>query len=440
MTETEKAAANFGRSRTPREVIRAYALVKEAALRAGQEVEPKYTTEDFEVLLTVLAEIREGQHDERFILPLEQGGAGTSLNMNLNEVASELASLRVGRAFHPLEDLNRFQSTNDTFSTAVTILAYEGLTLIEKKVITWQEKLVAQEQRYAQVLAPARTEYQDALPMTVGQMFGAWAGPVERDRWRLAKLKERLRTIALGGTAIGTGFGAPVRYVFAAEKHLRRLTGLPLSRSQNLSDEIAHLDKYSELAGGYRLVAENLFRWAGDLLFLTSSPVGEFRHPNLQAGSSLMAAKTNPVLLEFIQGLAVEVQGESYKVSLGTQSGRLALNAFLPFVLKSLLAQQNALGRALDAAVVLLERLEVREQVLKNHLARSAALANALVPLLGYDRVKKVLAAWEASPPETWAAVETLLTQELGLTPAEVGALLEAQTLTTYLAPPQESP
>ncbi len=440
MTETEKAAANFGRSRTPREVIRAYALVKEAALRAGQEVEPQYTTEDFEVLLTVLAEIREGQHDERFILPLEQGGAGTSLNMNLNEVASELASLRVGRAFHPLEDLNRFQSTNDTFSTAVTILAYEGLTLIEKKVITWQEKLVAQEQRYAQVLAPARTEYQDALPMTVGQMFGAWAGPVERDRWRLAKLKERLRTIALGGTAIGTGFGAPVRYVFAAEKHLRRLTGLPLSRSQNLSDEIAHLDKYSELAGGYRLVAENLFRWAGDLLFLTSSPVGEFRHPNLQAGSSLMAAKTNPVLLEFIQGLAVEVQGESYKVSLGTQSGRLALNAFLPFVLKSLLAQQNALGRALDAAVVLLERLEVREQVLKNHLARSAALANALVPLLGYDRVKKVLAAWEASPPETWAAVETLLTQELGLTPAEVGALLEAQTLTTYLAPPQESP
>ncbi len=440
MTETEKAAANFGRSRTPREVIRAYTLVKEAALRAGQEVEPKYTTEDFEVFLTVLAEIREGQHDERFILPLEQGGAGTSLNMNLNEVASELASLRVGRAFHPLEDLNRFQSTNDTFSTAVTILAYEGLTLIEKKVITWQEKLVAQEQRYAQVLAPARTEYQDALPMTVGQMFGAWAGPVERDRWRLAKLKERLRTIALGGTAIGTGFGAPVRYVFAAEKHLRRLTGLPLSRSQNLSDEIAHLDKYSELAGGYRLVAENLFRWAGDLLFLTSSPVGEFRHPNLQAGSSLMAAKTNPVLLEFIQGLAVEVQGESYKVSLGTQSGRLALNAFLPFVLKSLLAQQNALGRALDAAVVLLERLEVREKVLKNHLARSAALANALVPLLGYDRVKKVLAAWEASPPETWSAVETLLTQELGLTPAEVGALLDAQTLTTYLAPPQESP
>ncbi len=438
MTETEKAVTNFGRSQTPREVIRAYAFVKEAAVRAVQEVDTRFTPAEFDVLLAVLTEIRDGLHDQLFILPLEQGGAGTSLNMNLNEVAAELASQRAGRVFHPLEDLNRYQSTNDTFSTAVTILAYEGLVHLEKKVISLQEKLVAREQQYARLLAPARTEYQDALPITVGQMFGSWAGPVERDRWRLAKLKERIRSVALGGTAVGTGFGAPVRYVFAAEKHLRRLTGFPLARSQNLSDEIAHLDKYAELAGGYRLVAENLFRWAGDLLFLTSSPVGEFRHPNLQAGSSLMAAKTNPVLLEFIQGLAVEVQGECFKISLGSQSGRLALNAFLPFVLKNLLTIHSALSRALDAAVTLLERLEVRQSVLLDHLAHSAALANALVPFLGYDRVKGVLAAWEASPPTSWSSAEALLVQELGLSPAEVTALLDTQNLTTYLAPAKE--
>ncbi|NNM66976.1 MAG: fumarate lyase [Spirochaetales bacterium] len=439
--ETERAVSNFGQGSTPREVIRAYALVKEAALRAVQEVDERFSLEDFSVLMEVLAEVREGRHDALFVLDLAQGGAGTSLNMNLNEVIAQLAGLRCSRALHPLEDINRYQSTNDTFSTAVTIVAYEGLTAVEKRVVALQEVLVGLEQKYSQVLTTGRTEYQDALPMTVGQLFGAWAGPLERDRWRLSKLKERVRSIALGGTAVGTGFGAPVAYVFAAERHLRRLSGLPLSRSQNLGDEIAHLDKYSELAGGYRLVAENLVKITDDLLYLTSSAVGEIRHPNLQAGSSMMAAKTNPVLLEFVQGLAIEVQGEAYKVSLWVQSGRLQLNAFLPFILGAILKIAADLNKALDAFRRLLPLLEVREVRMRTNLGSSAALANSLVPLLGYDRVKKVLALWEASPPQNWEEAAQILQEQLALKPDELQNLLDTQSLTSYLQPqPKEKP
>jgi aspartate ammonia-lyase len=431
--ETERAVGNFGQGRTPREVIRAYALVKEAALRAVQEVDERFSLEEFPVLMEVLAEVREGRHDDLFVLDLAQGGAGTSLNMNLNEVVARLAGARCLRVFHPIEDINRYQSTNDTFSTAVTIVAYEGLTAVEKKVVALQEVLVGMEQKFSQVLMVARTEYQDALPMTVGQLFGSWAGPIERDRWRLSKLKERVRSIALGGTAVGTGFGAPVAYVFAAERHLRRLSGLPLSRSQNLSDEIAHLDKYSELAGGYRLVAENLVKITDDLLYLSSGAVGEIRHPNLQAGSSMMAAKTNPVLLEFVQGLAVEVQGEAYKISLWVQSGRLQLNAFLPFILGALLKSTATLNKALDAFLRLLPLLEVRSAQMRSNLGSSTALANALVPLLGYDRVKNVLTAWETSPPQNWEEAVKILQEGLRLETEELQSLLKTQSLTSYL-------
>ena len=433
--ETERAVENFGRGATPREVIRAYALVKEAALRAVQEVDERFSADEFSTLMEVAAEVREGRHDALFVLDLAQGGAGTSLNMNLNEVMAHLAGARCSRVFHPLEDINRYQSTNDTFSTAVTVIAYEGLATVEKKIVALQEVLVGLEQKYSQVLMTARTEYQDALPMTVGQLFGSWAGPIERDRWRLSKLKERVRTIALGGTAVGTGFGAPVAYVFAAERHLRRLSGIPLSRSQNLGDEIAHLDKYSELASGFRLIAENLVKITDDLLYLSSSAVGEIRHPNLQAGSSMMAAKTNPVLLEFVHGLAIEVQGEAYKVSLWVQSGRLQLNAFLPFILGGLLRSVTALNKALDAFLRLLPLLEIRSARMRTQLGSSAALANCLVPLLGYDRVKNVLSLWEASPPQSWDEAAQILQENLNLKPEELQSLLDAQSLTSYLQP-----
>jgi aspartate ammonia-lyase len=308
----------------------------------------------------------------------------------------------------------------------VTILAYEGLVATETLVIRLQEALVRREKSWATQVMVGRTELQDALPLTLGQVFAGWAGPFERDRWRLNKLRERIRTIPLGGTAVGTGFGAPALYIFAAEKHLRSLTGLPLARSQNLVDEISHLDKYSELAGGLRQVAENLVHLCQDLLYYTSSAVGELGHPRLQAASSQMPAKTNPVALEYSCGLAMSVQGEAFKISQYVQAGRLQLNPYLPFILESLLAMFSLLDKALGAVTErVLPGLLVHTGALEAHLASSPALLNALAPALGYDRMAQLAPLLAQAPPRSLADLKALLIKELGLDPEEAEKLAD---------------
>jgi aspartate ammonia-lyase len=409
-------------------------VVKLAALTGAREadrVAGKFLWDEtaWNRIVRVFTEVARGDHDDLFVVPLAQGGAGTSLNMNLNEAAAHLVGLEDGPTLAPLE-LNRYQSTNDTFSTAATILAYEGVVATEALVIRLQEELVRREKQWAHQALVGRTELQDALPLTLGQVFAAWAGPFERDRWRLNKLRERVRTIALGGTAVGTGFGAPAAYVFAAEKHLRALTGLPLARSQNLVDEISHLDKYSEVAGGLRQVAENLVHLTQDLLYYTSSAVGELGHPRLQAASSQMPAKTNPVALEYACGLAMSVQGEAFKVSQYVQAGRLQLNPYLPFVLESLLAMFDSLSQALTALTDrFLPGLVVHTDILDAHLAASPALLNALVPALGYEALATLAPALAANPPRSLAELRALLVTELGLDPAEVEALVDPLVL-----------
>lgn len=428
--QTALALANWGDSPTPRPVIRAYAQVKKAALaavwdsdrRAGRS---RWDESTYRLIDRLLGEVRDGVHDQLFRLPLAQGGAGTSLNMNLNEALCWLAGQQ-GRDLHPVDDLNRYQSTNDTFPTAATILAYEGLVRVEAAVIRLQEELVRQEKRWTQQPMVGRTELQDALPVTLGQVFASWAGPFERDRWRLGKLKERVRSIPLGSTAVGTGFGAPTGYIFAAEKALRAETGLPLARTQNGMDETSHLDKFSELASGYRLVAENLVKVTQDWLFLTSSPVAEWGHPRIQAASSQMPAKTNPVILEWTQGLALSVQGEAQKVSLFAQNGRLQLNPFLPFVVDSLLKIEADLLTGLGALTeVFLPRVQIRSEVLEAHLVASPALLNALVPTLGYDRLSLLAPVIATRPPQTWFELEKLLTDHLKISVEEAHELVD---------------
>jgi len=433
--QTTLAADNWGRGRTPRAVIRAYAQVKLAALTAARETDrtsgrPFWDDAVWHALVSALTEIRDGDHDELFVVPLAQGGAGTSLNMNLNEAVTALATRNGVPPPHPLEDVNRYQSTNDTFPTAVTILAYEGLVATEARVIHLQEELVRREKQWASQPMVGRTELQDALPITLGQVFASWAGPFERDRWRLNKLRERVRTVPLGGTAVGSGFGAPAAYVFAAEKHLRALTGLPLARSQNLADEISHLDKFSELSGGLRQVAENLVHLCQDLLYYTSSAVGELGHPRLQAASSQMPAKTNPVALEYACGLAMSVQGEAFKVSQYVQAGRLQLNPYLPFVLESLLAMYDSLDKALTAVTDrFLPGMTVHADVLDEHLASSPALLNALSPVLGYDKIAVLAPLLALHHPKSLLELRTLLVRELRLDPAEAERLVDPLVL-----------
>ena len=401
--ETSKALVWLGKDQTPREVIHAYAEVKLAAIHAQQETAALYPPDYFLLLKAVAEEVIDGQWDNQFPLPLAQGGAGTSLHMNMCEVLANLANSRYQGDFraHPLEHLAKYQSTNDTFPTAVILMTFRFLERIEGRVIRLQEELVERESRYGDWLMCGRTELQDALPITLGQVFGAWAGPVERDRWRLHKLKERLRSIPLGGTALGTGFSAPLTYVLAVEKHLRRITGVPLCRSQNLCDQVAHADSLAECARGMGLCADNLYKMSSDLLLYTSSLSKEISHREIQYGSSIMPDKANPVLLEYIRGLSMECSATADLLALYCRGGQLQLNANMPFIAEQLIRLAKRLLRALDcAAGRLMEVLQPNRHNIEARLAVSPALLNTLKEPLGYTALKVLLPRIQEAAPK----------------------------------------
>lgn len=389
--ETAKALSILGQGQTPRPLIRAFAEVKLAAIQAQQETSSLYTDRLYDSLCEASRQIIRGDHDEQFPLPLMQGGAGTSIHMNICEVLSSLSASEDSCAA-PLEDLARYQSTNDTFSTALILMSYRILEEMEENIIRLQEGLVSRETRYQEWLMCGRTEMQDALPMTLGQLFAAWAGPVERDRWRLNKVIERLRQIPLGGTAIGTGYAAPRDYVFASERALRRITGLPLCRSQNLCDQVAHTDSLAEAARVLGLCASNLLKWSGDLLIYSSSFLGEIPQEEQQFGSTIMPAKSNPVLIELIRGLSQDVLSSSELVGRYSSEGQLQLNAYLPFMAEHMIRIRDNLGKALRTATVhLLPALKPDRALMEKNLVNSAAMINSLRDILGYGNIKKIL-------------------------------------------------
>ena len=398
--ETEKALSILGPGQTPRPLIKAYGEVKLAAIKAQQSSAGLYPSAYFESLCEAAREIIRGDHDDQFPLPLMQGGAGTSLHMNICEVLVALADERTGGAsghdtaqpITPLDHLARFQSTNDTFSTSVILMSFRILEDMEAAVVLLQEGLVAGETEYQEWLICGRTEMQDALPMTLGQIFGAWAGPVERDRWRINKVRERLRQIPLGGTAVGTGYSAPMDYVFAAEKELRRITGLPLCRSQNLCDQVAHTDALAEAARALGLCAANLAKWTGDLLIYSSSFLGEIPQKEMQYGSTIMPAKANPVLIELIRGLSLDVQSSADLVGRYSSEGQMQLNAYLPFLAEHMIRISDNLGKALRTATEsLLPALQPDRARMEENLVNSPAMINSLRDLLGYENIKNLL-------------------------------------------------
>jgi aspartate ammonia-lyase len=420
--ETEKAVSNFGGGRISGDFIRAFAEVKKSCIMAIQEHTGRFPSAVYSSVIKSVDRIISGEFDGEFVVPLKQGGAGTSANMNFNEVIANLA-MEIYRndsgsdvSIDPIEDINLFQSTNDVYPTALTIMSYRHLEEIESLVIKLQEVLSGKENEYSGILMAGRTEMQDALPITLGQVFGSWAGALERYRWRLNKLKESICRIALGGTAIGTCFFAPAGYADIAENRLREITTLPLSRSLNLPDEISNLDKFSELAGTYGLVAQNLFKIAGDLLLYTSSFIHEINQPVLQYGSTIMPAKTNPVILEFVRGLALDTQGEVQKIGNYSQNGQLQLNAFLPFITLGLIAIHDNLKKSIDA---LLDKyfsfISPDIGSIEKNLVDSHVLLNTLIPILGYMKIKKIYGIMETKQMTSIDDLVTLIIENSGL-------------------------
>ncbi len=393
-----RAQENFhlsGRSCHPA-LIRAYGLVKLACARVNASLGVwKDDPAKEEAILAACAELAAGGLLEHVVGDALQGGAGTSLNLVVDEVLANRALELLGEprgAYHrvsPLDDLNRHQSTNDTYPTALRVAAIRGLQALEQAVLELQEAFQDRERAFAGLVKVGRTQLQDAVLTTLGRGMGAYAEALGRDRWRLFKAQERLRVVNLGGTAIGSGLGAPREFIFRVADALREASGLPLARAENLVEATQNADLWVEAAGLLKPLAVNLRKAANDLRLLASGPqagLGELRLPACQAGSSIMPGKVNPVIPEAVIQVSWVVEGNDVAICAAAGAGTLELNPFLPLIADRLLESLDLLTAACRVfrtrCVAGLEADEVR---LRAQVEGSTAAATALLPRLGYE-------------------------------------------------------
>jgi aspartate ammonia-lyase len=341
-------------------------------------------------------ELSEGLLDAQIVVDALQGGAGTSSNMNVNEVLANRALEILGEPLgnyeriSPLDDINLHQSTNDTYPTALRLAAIRLLHALEQNVVALQESFQRAEKKFAHVVKVGRTQYQDAVLTTLGREMSAYAEAINRDRWRIYKCEERLRVVNLGGTAIGTGLAAPREFIFRVVEQLRALTGIGFARAENLIEATQNTDVFAEISGILKAHAVSLIKISTDLRLLSSGPdagLGEIRLPARQAGSSIMPGKVNPVIPEAATQAAMLAMGNDSVIGAACAAGSLELNAFLPLIAHCLLENLEILARADDLLCrYCVDGIEADEVRCRAHVENSTAAATALVPALGYER------------------------------------------------------
>jgi len=398
---TQRAIENFpitGRRVHP-ELITAYATVKLACARTNHELGWWEETRS-EAIEAACNEMMEGMLNDHVVVDPLQGGAGTSTNMNVNEVLANRALQLLGKPLgdyatvSPLRDINLHQSTNDTYPTALKVAAIRRLRALERELIALQEEFQRQERVMAHVVKVGRTQMQDAVLTTLGREMSAYAEAFARDRWRVYKCEERLRVVNLGGTAIGTGLSAPREFIFRAIEHLRDITHLGLARAENLTEATQNTDVFVEVSGILKACASNLLKIATDIRFLSSGPdagIGEIRIPARQAGSSVMPGKVNPVIPEAVSQAAMMVMGYDQVIAHSSAMGNLELNAFLPLIADALLNGLDLLRNACAIFRALcVAGLEADEARCRRNVEGATAIVTALVGALGYDTAQDI--------------------------------------------------
>lgn len=382
-------------------LIHAFGAVKLACARTNHEL-GWWDAATFSAIETACAELMDGKLDAHIMVDALQGGAGTSLNMNVNEVLANRALLLLGRspgeygAVSPLGDINLHQSTNDTYPTALKVAAIRRLRDLEREVVALLEEFQNKEKAFAHIVKVGRTQLQDAVLITLGREMSAYAEAFGRDRWRIYKCEERLRVLNLGGTAVGTGLAAPRQYIFRVTEHLRSITGLGLARSENLVETTQNNDVFVEVSGILKACAGNLLKVAGDLRLLSSGPdagIGELRLPPRQAGSSIMPGKVNPVIPEAVSQAAMVVMAHDQAITFAASLGNLELNAFLPLIADALLTSLDLLTNACSLFRRLcVAGLEADEERCKRHVDGATATLTALVDRIGYGAAQEIAA------------------------------------------------
>ncbi|MDR2210968.1 MAG: aspartate ammonia-lyase [Spirochaetaceae bacterium] len=369
----------------------------------GGEGAPPGEPEKFRAIAQACDEVLAGKADDAFITGALQGGAGTSTNMNVNEVIANLALSILGkepgdyRSIHPLDDVNRFQSTNDVYPTALRIAAIELLRVLSGECARLQEALQRRENEFEGIRKLGRTELMDAVPITLGEEFGAYAQAIARDRWRLYKVEERLRQINLGGMAVGGKGADPAlrRYHHGVIEELRSITGMGLAAAEYPMDLTQNCDVFVEVSGLLKALGVNLIKIAGDLRLMNSGPrggLGEIRLAPLQKGSTIMAGKVNPVIPEMVTQLGIRVCANDLAITMAAARGEFELNPFIPLIADSLL---ESLCLLRDGSFLFrtkcVELLSPDAERCAALLDRSWAFAAAYVPVLGYEAVGRII-------------------------------------------------
>ncbi|MFA5167803.1 MAG: aspartate ammonia-lyase [Candidatus Omnitrophota bacterium] len=399
---TQRALENFrlsGFCVSPN-LIRTLVMVKKAASLTNWELgclpEAKACA-----IQTACDEILEGRFQDAWPLDALQGGAGTSTNMNVNEVianrAIEILGGKKGQygSVHPIEDVNMHQSTNDVYPTALKMAAILALKELSQKIAELQGIFQQKEKEFAEIVKIGRTELQEAVPLTLGTEFSAFAEAFARDRWRTFKCEERLRTVNIGGTAVGTGLGAPQDYIFLVIEKLREITGLGLNRSENLVDATANTDPFVEVSGILKAHAANLIKIANDLRLMNL--LGEIKVPRLQAGSSIMPGKINPVVLEAVIQAGLKVIANDLLVTEAVTRSTFQINEFMPLLAHAFLESLEILQNTNKVFAGYVSCIQADPVKCREYFDRSEEIVTAFVPSIGYEKAGDLLKEFHAS-------------------------------------------
>lgn len=420
--QTQRSVNNFkiarDTNRMPKEVIYAFAYLKKAAAMANKEA-GVLSAGKCELIGRVCDEILEGKLDKEFPLVVWQTGSGTQTNMNVNEVIANRAHVLSGgkltdkeKVLLPNDDVNKSQSSNDTFPTAMHVAAYK---LLKEVTLPGLEKLhctlLKKSRDFMPIVKIGRTHFMDATPLTLGQEFSGYASQLEHGIRAIKNSMSHLAELAIGGTAVGTGINTPSDFDECVSKRLSELTGQPFVKASNKFEALATHDALVEVHGALKTVAVSLMKIANDIRMLGSGPragIGELRLPENEPGSSIMPGKVNPTQCEALTMIAAQVMGNDVAISVGGASGQFELNVFKPMIIYNFLHSARLIGEGcFSFNEHCVAGIEPRKENIKKHLDDSLMLVTALNPKIGYYKAASIAQkAYQENKTLKQAAIE----------------------------------
>src|SRR5690625_4085760 len=436
--QTIRALENFPITGIPvhKELVLALAEVKKAAAIANMHTGMLASTIG-EAIVEASNEVVKGEFEERFIVDSIQVGAGTSINMNMNEVLANRALEMLGREkgdydyCSPNTHVNMSQSTNDTIPTALKIASYRMAQTLVETMHHLKKEFLAKENAFQDVLKMGRTHLQDAVPIRLGQEFGAYSEVVGRDIKRVSQAAEEMLTINLGATAVGTGLNAKPEYIEKVATQLSDQIGVKLSISKNMVDGTQNTDGYTTLSSALKVAALNMSKICNDIRLMASGPMTglqEIKLPTRQPGSSMMPGKINPVMIEVINQIAFQVTGNDQTIGMASEAGQFELNVMGPVIAHNLLQSLKIMRNGLDVfARYAINGIEANIETCRHYVDQSYGIITALNPHLGYETAAEVV----KQAQKTGLTIEEICKAHDLLTKKELETILNPVEMTT---------